>query len=219
MLPPRAASRVEALRERTTHLKALRGRLRKDLTSKEAEVVELSATIERLCRVEVLFRALMDLLVHKQVQSVEAITTEGLQTIFYDQDLHLESELSTKYNQVSIDFLFRQGSKDDPRMVRAKPLENFGGGPASVVSLILKVLTIQRMKRLPLLVLDESLDAVAEEYIEGTSQFLSKLASRLGLNLLLVTHKTSFADHADHAAQCREVIQDDDRFLALKRIR
>lgn len=209
--------RVKALEERVTHFKALRGRLQKDLVSKETEVVELSTKIDKLRKVEELFKALMDALVVKQVRVIEDIATEGLQTIFYDQDLYFETDVAPKYNKISIDFFLRQGSKQDPLSIRGKPLDSFGGGPNCVVSVILKVLTLQRMQKFPLLALDEALNAVSEVYVEGTGQFLRALCEKMGMDVMLITHKTSFADHADHSYHCREVVDGNQRFLQAKK--
>ena len=78
-----------------------------------------------------LFRLLMDLLVVKQVRSVENVVTEGLRTIFHDLELAFEADVGPKYGKVSVEFFIRQGAKDDPLSHRGRPLEAFGGGPST----------------------------------------------------------------------------------------
>lgn len=193
------AARVRALGHRSSQLVALRDRLTVELARKQAEIGALSDRIEKLTKVGELLRLLMDLLVNKQVRVVEGVVTQGFQTIFHDQILSFEAEVGTKYNKVSIDFFVRCGAKGDPLSHRGKPLESFGGGPATVASLVLRIITILRLKRFPLLMLDEALLAVSDEYTDQTSRFLARLADKLGIDVLLVTHNHSFLNHANTA--------------------
>jgi ABC-type iron transport system FetAB ATPase subunit len=175
--------------------------------------------IEKLAKVNELFRVLMDKLVLDQVAGIEAVVTEGLGTIFLDQTLAFEAEVGQKYNKIAIDFLIRQGA-DDEMAVRGHPLESFGGGPASVASLVLRLLALLRLKKWPLLLLDETLAAVSDEYTEQAGLFLRKLAETSGIDLLMITHKQSYLDHANVAYLGTEEVQGDGTWsLGLKRIR
>ena len=214
------AARVRELRGKATRLSTLRDQLDAELQAKGQEVGELTTLIEKLTKVGELFRLLMDLLVVKQVRSVENVVTEGLRTIFHDLELAFEADVGPKYGKVSVEFFIRQGAKDDPLSHRGRPLEAFGGGPSSVASLALRVLTVMKLKRYPFLALDESLGAVSDEYTDTTGQFLRRLAEQLGLDVLLVTHKAAYVDHADKAYTCSEVVEKDGRrHLALGGIR
>jgi ABC-type Fe3+/spermidine/putrescine transport system ATPase subunit len=78
------------------------------------------------------------------------------------------------------------------------------------------------MGRWPLLVLDEALGAVSEEYADQTALFLRNLAQKVGMDILLVTQtqKQSFCDHAASAYRCFEVVEEDGtRHLALRSLR
>lgn len=208
--------RVKSLREQATGLQALRGQLQRELTSRRQEVETLTDTIDKLAKVSELFRALMDLMVMDHVKSIEEVVSEGLQTIFYDQEMSFEAEVSTRYNKLAIDFYIRQ---DTQRVsIRAHPLEAFGGGPASIASLVLRVLAMRRLKKWPLIALDESLAAVSAEYVDQTGRFLRELATKAGISILLVTHNTAFLDHAVIGYKGSEILTDTgDRHLRLQR--
>jgi|SRR6478609_786540 len=213
-------ARVKSVEASATRLTVLRDRAADELRAKKAEVLHLDQEIEILSKVVELFRALLDQLVEKQVRSVEKIATEGLQTIFTDQILSLESEVGPKHNKISVDFFIRRGLKGSHRSHRGKPLEAFGGGPSTVVSLILRVLAIKRLKLWPVLILDESLGAVSDEYVDYTSQFLRGVAEKLGFDLLLVTHKPAYKEHAHNVYRCSEVFEEDGvtPFLIVKKV-
>jgi len=209
--------RLDTLGDTATRLTTLRDRLKDELRSTEGEVEQLTTRVTALNKVGELFRALMDKLVDQQVRAVESVVTEGLKTIFFDQDLSFEAEVGPKYNKIAVDFYIRQGAKEDPIAIRGRPLDSFGGGPSSISSLVLRVLTLLRLKRQPILALDESLGAVSEEYVDHTGRFLRQMAEDLNIDVLLVTHKTSFTEHATRAYRCQEVVEEDgSRKLSLK---
>lgn len=216
------SGRARSLRDRSLRLKALRDKLRSDLAGRETEVAELSLSIEKLTKVGELFRTLLDMLVVKQVRSVENIVTEGFKSIFYDQELSFESDIGPRYNKIAVDFAIREGGKDNPLSVRGRPMSSFGGGPTSVASLILRVLATLRLGREPLFALDEALGAVSEDYSDQTALFLRNLAQKMGIDILLVTQtqKQSFCDHAATSYKCSQVIGDDGtRHLTLRSLK
>jgi chromosome segregation ATPase len=210
--------RAKSLSDTATRLQAVRDRLIEELADRQQEVEVLSLRIDKLSKVGELLRALMDKLVLDQVKTIEGVVTKGLHAIFPDLALAFEAEVGTKYNKIAIDFFIKQGIDDVT--VRGSPMESFGGGPTSVSSLILRLLSLLRLKRFPFLLLDETLAAVSDEYVDDAGQFLRKLAASTGIDILFVTHKAAFLDHAAHAFQGYEDTDDDGTWsLGLRRIR
>lgn len=212
--------RIQKVLESRSRLTVIRDQLAQELKSRQVEVESLTTELDVLSKVTELFRHLMDQLVDKQVKVVERVGTEGLQTVFSDLNLSLEAEVSPKYGKISVDFFFQRGPKGHRGSHRGHPLASFGGGPASVVSLILRVLAVKKLNLAPCLFLDESVGAVSEEYVEATSQFIRALTDKLGFDILLVTHKPSFASFSNHAYRCHEEIESDgvSTHLVLKRV-
>lgn len=198
----RARHRLSAVRDTAVALQTIRRRLEQERDAKAQDIEALSKRLDVLAKVGELFRLLMDSLVMSHVRSIESVVTEGLRSVFYDQVFAFEAEVQQRYNKLAIDFYFRQDHTRVP--VRAHPLDAFGGGPSSVASLILKVLTMKRLGKWPLLVLDETLAAVSDEYIDQTGAFLKELAAKTGFSILLVTHKSGFVEHADVAYRATE---------------
>lgn len=211
------AQRVRTLGESVTRLQAMRDQTAGELTARSKEVDDLAVRIGVLAKVAELFRALMDKLVLDHVKSIEAVVTEGLHTIFHDQELSFEAEVVQRRSLIAIDFFIRQ---EGARMaVRGHPLESFGGGPSSIASLVLRLLAMIRLKRWPVLFLDETLAAISDEYIEQTGRFLEKLSTSTGIPILLVTQKRSFTDHATNAFNGSEVGVGDERRLQIDKLR
>lgn len=214
------SARVRNLGSRASRLLALRDRLASELERNVAEVTALSQRAERLGKVSELLRLLLDKMVDKQVRIIEDVVTEGFRSVFYDQELSFEAELSQKYNRTHIEFFIRQGLKEDPLSHRGSPLTSFGGGPTSVASLTLRVLAVLRLKLFPFLALDEALGAVSPEYVEHTSHFIKGLSDKMGIDTVMVTQEHAFVEHADRAFQCSTAESDGGiRQLTIRRLK
>lgn len=213
-------ARIRKVLDSRARLSTIRDQLAQELEVRQTEVVTLTTELDVLTKVTELFRHLMDQLVDKQVRVVEKVGTEGLQTVFSDLNLSLEAEVSPKYGKISVDFFFQRGPKGVRGSHRGHPLSAFGGGPAAVVSLILRVLAVKKLGLAPCLLLDESVGSVSEEYVEATSQFIRALTDKLGFDILLVTHKPSFASFSNLAYRCQEEIESDgvSTHLVLKKV-
>lgn len=211
--------RIRAAEAASTRLVTLRDRLILERDAKAAEIQHLTSKSAMLSMVGELFRALLDQLVVKQVRTIESVVTTGINTIFHDLGLAFEAQVGSRYNKVSVDFAFRQGPPEDPVSVRGSPLDSFGGGPSAVADFILRMMSILRLKRKPLMLLDESLAWVSDEYVDATGQFLAQLAESMQVDVLLVTHKQTFLEHADISYRCAEVVDSDDfRHLELRKL-
>lgn len=118
-----------------------------------------------------------------QLERIKEYVGYGLKTVIPDQELDFECEITTKMNKPWVEFLTVNADG-----ISANALDGFGGSVAQIESLILRVLAILQLRLYPLIVLDESLNAVSEEYLPNLSHLLSELSKQLGVKILLVTH-------------------------------
>ena len=184
-----AASRADALRGRRDALLALRDSAEGRSAAQEAETVLLAS-------VQGLLQSLYDTLVRASVGDLAGTVTEGLGVIFHDQVLRCAAEVELRKSGVGIDLAVE--AETPLGVVRGDPLTSFGGGVTAVVDLIVRVVTLLRCTGLrPILVLDETLGAVSDDYIPATARFFSALCKKAGLDVLLVTHKPAFGESAD----------------------
>jgi hypothetical protein len=128
------------------------------------------------------------------LKSIEELVTSGLQAIFDDRGLTFHFAVEQARGQQSLTPVLASHGK-----VEGPLLDSHGGGPAQVVALLLRILTVHRLKLYPLVVLDESLNMVSDQYIANAATFLKGLCDRLGMTLLLITHKPAFAEEATRA--------------------
>jgi len=209
-------SRVKSLLSSSIRIQTQRDALEKEHTKTTKEVEVLSSNLERLTMAGELLRALMDKLVLDQVHSIESVVTEGLKSIFYDEDLAFHAEVGQARGKISIDLMIAKSQSGVE--IRGAPLDTFGGGVSSIASLTLRLLALMRLKKFPFLILDETLAAVSAEYTDQAGQFLAKLSETTGIPILLVTHNHMFLDHAKSSYQGEKDLSTEPS-LKLKRLR
>ena len=166
---------------------ALRDAARSALRTAERRVMELEAEDEVLSRVGDLFRTLIDREVMDNAKTVEALLSEGLQAIFDDLDMSVRAEIDIQRGKVSVDLITVQRHPNGVT-TEGSSTDAYGGSVSTVQSVLLRIVVLNRRGLRPLLLLDESLAAVAEHYVPRVGQFLRVLSDRMGLDILAVSH-------------------------------
>jgi len=169
------------------------------LKTVESDITTLENEEALLDLVAGLLRQLIDQEVTVGVEAVEKLQTEGLQTVFDDQDLRVKANVDVQRGKVTVDLVTSQthpgGAEVEPSMSN----DAFGGAVSTVQSILLRVIIILRRGLRPVLLLDESLPAFDGNYVSNMGRFLSVLCARLGLDILLVTHNPALVEAADQA--------------------
>jgi hypothetical protein len=177
---------------------ALRDAATKRLSETKAEIKRLENEGEVLDHVSELFRRLIDREVTTGVKAVEKLQSEGLQTVFSDQDISAEAEVDVVRGKISVD-LTTVHKRPDGSVIKGQSLDGFGGSVTTVQSVLLRIIVMIRRGLRPLLLLDEALPAFDADYIVNVGQFLKVLCDRLGIDILLVTHNQALVESVDNA--------------------
>lgn len=128
--------------------------------------------------------------------TIEALVSRGLQAIF-GEDLQFRLLSETKRDQAHVEFVVV--SMVDGKEVETSVLDARGGGLAAVVGLLLRVviMLLGRTDKQGLLVLDETLAMLSQEYLPAAAEFLRELVDQTGIQVLMVTHQEELAETAD----------------------
>jgi hypothetical protein len=151
-----------------------------------------------LALVQGALRTFIDKEVTVGVQAVEKLLTEGLQTVFTDQDLTVTSEVTVSRGKVSVD-LYTVHTRPDGTVIKGLNNEAFGGALATVQSVLLRIIVMRRRGLRPFLLLDESLPAFDPNYVYNMGAFLALVCERLSIDMLLVTHNPAMVEAANKA--------------------
>lgn len=123
---------------------------------------------------------------------IDKMLTTGLQLVFDDQALEFKTEIKKMRGKTAINFQLLEKGRSTPIM------ESYGGGVLVVAGLLLRVVTIVALNMRRILILDETLSHLSDEYVSNASKLLRKLCDELQFTVLLVTHQPDFATHATH---------------------
>lgn len=143
-----------------------------------------------------IFKRWLEDSIEKNVESMSDLITTALNHIIHDQNLKFKIKQEQKNNRISMKFVLEQDG------VEGDPLTSYGGGAAVIISLILRISVMQRMGLGNLLMLDESMIALANNYIPNAASFMRELSEKTGVNILMVTHNQEFLNSAHTAYDC-----------------
>jgi ABC-type dipeptide/oligopeptide/nickel transport system ATPase subunit len=160
------------------------------------EIDNLEADLLVLEQVVGIFQTLVDLEVKNGVAAVESILTDGLRSVFDDQDLSVKAELELSRGKVSVDLTTIQ--RHIQSVVEGSGPDTFGGSVVTLQSILLRTIIILRRGLRPVLFLDETLPAVDSNYTANIAVFLSDLCKKLGMDILVVTHNPTLFEMADN---------------------
>jgi ABC-type dipeptide/oligopeptide/nickel transport system ATPase component len=172
-----------------------RDALTESLESSKKRIKELENEAELLELVAKLIRHLVDAEVTDGVKAVEKLQTEGLQEIFYNQNLAVRAEVEESRGKVAVTLLTAT-TLENGAVVEGVADQSFGGSVLTMQSILMRITVIFRRDMRPLLLLDETMVAVANKYVDRAARFLSTLCKRLGLDILLITHDEALVSAA-----------------------
>jgi len=184
------SQKFSTLKEGMSSLRAYRGILREQMASCERDAERYEYRADLLQKCSDIFKAWLEDLLEKNVGSIGKLVTNGLHHIIHDQDLVFKLHQEMRFNRLSMKFLIEEDG------VEGDPMASFGGGAVLISSLILRLAIMSRMNMGNLLLLDESMHALANKYVPDAAAFMRQLSERTGVNILMVTHNEEFLDHA-----------------------
>lgn len=184
---------IDALHAQAQQLLGIHEAQQAKLATLAAEIAALSTESALLTHVNAALDQLIVQTTRESMGSVEQLVTYGLSHVFSDLHLGFRLQIDTKRGAQSVEPRLIDGAVDAPI------LDAFGGGPATVVSFLLRLLTVRRLGLAPVLLLDEPFSFTSAQYVEPLARLLRELADAAGVTLVLVTHDRRYLDHATHA--------------------
>lgn len=157
------------------------------------DVEKLTMQQALLTQVDVALTTLLAQTSAENLKAIEDLISSGLAAIFDDLALSFHFAVDQSRGQQTLEPVLVTGGIEGPI------LDSHGGGPASVVAVLLRILVVHRLKLAPLIVLDESLSMLSANYVANAAKFLVGLCEKLGLAILMVTHQTEFISEATKA--------------------
>jgi len=185
-----ALNRLKQFKESINKLSTYRSILRSQMNSLSKEETDLVYKSNLYQKCSEIFKSWLEDSMKRNIDSMSELATTGLRHIIHDQKLTFNIRQESKYNRLAMKFIL----EDDG--IEGDPVQSYGGGAAVIISFILRIAVMSRMKMANLLILDESLMAISKEYVPAAGAFIRQLSEETGINILLVTHNPEFLNHA-----------------------
>ncbi len=163
----------------------------------ESDITSLSYQVELRNKENEIIKSWIDRSMAVSLESTSDIVTAGLSSVINDQDLKFRIDSDVKAGKVVMKCMLEQTHGESK--IEGDPVMSYGGGAATIISTILRLMIMQKMSMVPLLLLDESLVAVANQYVPGLASFLKSVSKSMGVDILMVTHNHEFMAAADTA--------------------
>lgn len=163
----------------------------------EAEIASLTAQKATYERAAAVLGSIGEARQQAAQGQVEALVTKGLQSVFGEElSFHIEQAMNGVRPEVN--FLVRS-TLPDGKIIETDVMSSRGGGLASVVGFLLRVviMLLDRKSQENVIFLDETFGMLSQEYEGRMAEFLRKLADEAGIIIILVTHSDAYSDLAD----------------------
>jgi hypothetical protein len=144
----------------------------------------LQLVVEALVKLESIWRERYEHLIGDTL-------TKGVRQVFGD-DISVRLETSVERSGLATDMVVvSNGHELDPSLD--------GGSLVQVLSFLMRTLFVRlyRPPLRPVIILDEALNAVSAEYQPSVAALLKQIVDSLGVQVLLVTHNSVYAEYAD----------------------
>lgn len=171
-------------------LASLQGQRRSCVRSYDLCLREISSLEEEettLLLVLRLFQKIIDQEIKSGAEIVQKLQTEGLRSVFPDQDIQVRADVSLLRGKVSINLSTVQ-THEGGEIVEGDASSNFGGSILSIQSFLLRVLVSKKHGLRPFFLFDETLVAFDPDHLQRMAQFIKALCKEMGLSILMATH-------------------------------
>lgn len=173
---------------------SIKNQTEKELEDHKKELQEIFARVENYGKVNDIFVSFSESYKKLVIDKIEALITDGLQTIMQNKHIYFRFKVETKRNNLDISFKIF----DDIVGEETDLLFGESGGVKNIVAILLRVILIILSTPNPApIVLDEVGVGISEEYQENFGTFLSDLSHKLGIQIIFITHINAVAGKAD----------------------
>lgn len=185
-------SEIKYLQKELNQRIGKREQLRKTIADTKDDVLESKRQLHRYEQAQEVMR-LVSIKTQEQLQyHISDITTLALESIF-DEPYELIAEFIERRNKTECDLSF---VKDTTKI---DPLSASGGGAVDVAAFALRVAswTMQHPRSRNVLILDEPFRYLSSGLLPRASELLKELSTKLGLQIIMVTHSNELIESAD----------------------
>lgn len=178
----------EEVKGRAQYLNGVHRTRQEQFKAIDQEVRTLKSNNEILKKTEQVLKHLVDKLVQNDLEKMDKLITYGLNTVYPGKNLRFESQVDEHRGKIRISLKTIYNEEEVGSSSRSSV--------TVVESFLLRILCLIKLKKAPLLLMDETFPAVDSGYMENVSKLIAQLAEKLNLDVLAVTHNQGLSENA-----------------------
>jgi len=123
------------------------------------------------------------------ISDIASMALEGI----FNEPYKLLLEFVERRNKTECDIVFERNDE------HFEPLEASGGGAVDVAAFALRIASwsMNTKKTRPVIIMDEPMKNLSEEYQENASEMIKEISKKLGIQFIIITHNPTLASYAD----------------------
>jgi len=184
------AAVYESFVKRVSIAEGMRRSKLEDESRLSGEVSGLQERSDLLRLTEKVIKHLIDRLAKGDLERMDRLVTYGLETVFPGRNITFASRLEERGKRMRVALRTIQ---DDMEVSPASK-----SSVQVIESFILRLICMRKLKRAPLMMLDETFAAVDSTNIDNVGKLITQLSEKTGMDILVVTHLPQFAEWGRH---------------------
>lgn len=184
---------IQQYRRKLEQQKGKRDQVQSDIEKTEKKINQLEIDLDNHEKAREVINEI-SMYVQKQLQyNISELTSLALEAVF-DDPYQLVVEFVRRRNKTECDLYFDyNGNKIDPYLG--------GGGALDIASFALRLASwsMQRPQSRNVLLLDENFGNLSDGLQSKAGQMLSEISQKLGIQIIMVSHKKALIDSADRS--------------------
>lgn len=140
-------------------------------------------------------KEIIELISRQHIDHIEKLLDSAVKTIFYDKNYSIKLEISEFRNNNALNIYLIETTDEGEIKTDIK---NNGFGIQGVVGFILQVYFILYHKLSPILIMDEAMSTLSQQYIPYFKELVEALAKQYNFKFVLIAHDPRFIDIADY---------------------
>ena len=191
---------INTIRKQFFQMQGMKKQVKNDLRAKRNELMNLNQKMKLIEQAQVFLQKVAQDTQSQLKLKIEDIVNLALNTVFPDEYLF------------QVDFNVSRG-KTDAELVfvnqktggRVDPMTASGGGVVDIVAFALRIAGYVLESNVDnVIILDEPFRFVSKDLVDRAGEILKVLSTKLGLQIIIVTHIPEFIDVADKVFRVRK---------------